>query len=70
MVSLHSKRKVTKTGRSRDGAFCGCVGSWMMGEKDMGKDIGTSRSILGDRSALSRAAKKGPHVRVEPEKED
>lgn len=37
--------------------FCACLG--MMGEQDVGKDGGASRSILGDRPALSRAAYKG-----------
>lgn len=45
--------------------FCAYLG--MMGEQDVGKDEGTSRSILSDRPALSRAADKGLHVRVEPE---
>lgn len=45
--------------------FCAYLG--MMGEQDVGKDRGASRSILSDRPALSRAADKGPHVRVEPE---
>lgn len=47
--------------------FCAYLG--MMGEQDVGKDGGASRSILGDRPALSRADNKGLHVRVEPEED-